>query len=133
LLCHSDGKAEWVEFFDRSAGRYRAVRMIGDRLESCLFVARDPILPSRTWLAGLFAQDSLTVSDRTSLLAGRPAKGASDAGETVCTCFGVGVNTLRAAIADGCTSVEALGTRLKAGTNCGSCIPELKKLLAADY
>jgi assimilatory nitrate reductase catalytic subunit len=37
-----------------------------------------------------------------------------------------------AAIATGSTSVEALGNRLKAGTHCGSCVPELKKLLAVS-
>jgi assimilatory nitrate reductase catalytic subunit len=34
------------------------------------------------------------------------------------------------AISDGADSVEALGIRLQAGTNCGSCIPELKRLLS---
>jgi assimilatory nitrate reductase catalytic subunit len=42
----------------------------------------------------------------------------------------VGENDLKQAIAQGAKSVEALGIRLKAGTNCGSCIPELKALLA---
>jgi assimilatory nitrate reductase catalytic subunit len=49
----------------------------------------------------------------------------------VCACFGVGENTLKQAVAQGANSVEALGARLRAGANCGSCIPELKKLLAA--
>lgn len=39
-------------------------------------------------------------------------------------------NTLREAIAKSASSVEALGIRLKAGTNCGSCIPEMRRLLA---
>ena len=37
---------------------------------------------------------------------------------------------IRAAIASGAaTSVEDIGALLKAGTNCGSCIPELKGFL----
>ena len=36
-----------------------------------------------------------------------------------------------AAIKDGASSVEAIGAKLKAGTNCGSCKPELKRLLSA--
>ncbi|HCM6497369.1 TPA: (2Fe-2S)-binding protein, partial [Klebsiella quasipneumoniae] len=36
------------------------------------------------------------------------------------------------AIASGCASVGALGTRLKCGTNCGSCVPELNALLATQ-
>ena len=130
LLCHSDGKAEWSEFLDRRAGRYRAARIVNNRLESCLFVSPDPVLPSRTWLAGLFEQDILTDAARTSLLAGKPRQGDSDAGEVVCACFAVGNKTILRAIQNGAQSVAALGEQLKAGTNCGSCIPELKKILA---
>jgi assimilatory nitrate reductase catalytic subunit len=129
LLCHADGKAEWIEFFDRKGGRYRAARLVNGRLESCLFVARDPALPSRSWLAQLFEQESLSTAARNSLLAGKPAPGEVDQGQIVCACFSVGANAINAAIAGGCRSVEQIGARLKAGTNCGSCIPELKKML----
>jgi len=45
----------------------------------------------------------------------------------------VGVNTILSTIeAENLTSVEAIGDRLQAGTNCGSCRPELKALLAAS-
>ncbi|HEX4635253.1 MAG TPA: (2Fe-2S)-binding protein [Rhizomicrobium sp.] len=37
--------------------------------------------------------------------------------------------TLAAIQADGLTTAAGIGALLKAGTNCGSCIPELKKLL----
>lgn len=53
-----------------------------------------------------------------------------DAGPTVCACFGVGRNTLLKAIHEkGIRSVEEIGALLKAGTNCGSCVPEIKALL----
>ena len=32
--------------------------------------------------------------------------------------------------AAGANSAAAIGAQLKAGTNCGSCIPELKRLIA---
>ncbi|WP_158675403.1 (2Fe-2S)-binding protein [Thiohalobacter thiocyanaticus] len=42
-----------------------------------------------------------------------------------------GLRTLEAGIREHrLTSVEAIGKRLKAGTNCGSCVPELRQLLA---
>jgi assimilatory nitrate reductase catalytic subunit len=41
----------------------------------------------------------------------------------------VGQGTGVAAIHAGDTSVEALGARLACGTQCGSCIPELKSLI----
>ena len=43
---------------------------------------------------------------------------------------GVPVNVIRAAIAGGvAVSVEDIGTALRAGTNCGSCLPELKRIV----
>ena len=34
------------------------------------------------------------------------------------------------AIQSGCVTATDIGARLKAGTNCGSCVPEIKALLA---
>jgi assimilatory nitrate reductase catalytic subunit len=48
----------------------------------------------------------------------------------ICACFGVGRTTICETIARGARSVAELGVQLKAGTNCGSCIPELKRLIA---
>ncbi|ODP91953.1 hypothetical protein A9502_13115 [Klebsiella pneumoniae] len=53
-------------------------------------------------------------------------------GRIVCSCFGVGEWSINEAIASGCASVGALGGKLKCGTNCGSCVPELNALLAAQ-
>ncbi|WP_147457699.1 (2Fe-2S)-binding protein, partial [Serratia plymuthica] len=50
-------------------------------------------------------------------------------GTTICSCFGVGENRIIAAIQAGCHSASELGDRLQCGTNCGSCLPELKKLI----
>jgi NAD(P)H-nitrite reductase large subunit len=53
------------------------------------------------------------------------------AGPIVCACFSVGLATIRAAIEAGAaTNVEDIGKALRAGTNCGSCLPELKRILA---
>jgi len=51
-------------------------------------------------------------------------------GKTVCACFNVGINTIIEAIRQQkLVSVEAIGKALQAGTNCGSCLPELKEIL----
>jgi assimilatory nitrate reductase catalytic subunit len=121
---------ERLELTD-SAGRYRAARVIGDRLGACVFVATTKGLPSRTWLASLFAEDTLTQAARVAILAGRAAKPGSDAGPIVCSCFAVGRSTLLRAIrTQALVSAEAIGKALRAGTNCGSCVPELKALVA---
>ncbi|WP_163414060.1 (2Fe-2S)-binding protein, partial [Escherichia coli] len=50
----------------------------------------------------------------------------------VCACFGVGRTTICDAINSGARSPSDIGAKLKAGTNCGSCIPELKRLIASS-
>lgn len=58
--------------------------------------------------------------------------GALPAGAQVCTCHAVTVEAIGAAVTQqGCTTVPALKECTKAGTGCGSCLPTLKKLLAA--
>ncbi|HEX9594335.1 MAG TPA: molybdopterin-dependent oxidoreductase [bacterium] len=124
------GAGEWLEYHDPAAGRYRAARIAGDRLVACLFAAPAHDLPTRAWLARLFAHDRLDFRDRASLLAARPPRAEGDAGPTVCSCFGVGRNTLLAAIRrHRLASPEQVGDALKAGSNCGSCVPELAALI----
>jgi assimilatory nitrate reductase catalytic subunit len=64
-----------------------------------------------------------------SLLTGQPLDAGQDVGPIVCSCFGVGQNQISAEIRKGAASVEDVGRRLKAGTNCGACKPEIGKLL----
>ncbi|VAX06810.1 Assimilatory nitrate reductase large subunit [hydrothermal vent metagenome] len=130
LLCQAAEKVEWVEYFDKSQSRYRAARIENAQLESCIFIGPEMTLPDREWLSKLFLKDCLNDSERSSLLTGRPANAEEDAGRIVCACFGVGIKTLEKGIHDKkLHSVEAVGEALRAGTNCGSCIPEIKAIL----
>ncbi len=59
--------------------------------------------------------------------------GALPAGAQVCSCHAVTVETITSAVhQQGCNTVPALKACTKAGTGCGSCVPMLKKLLAAQ-
>ena len=124
-------EGEWLELEDAKAGRYRAARIDGGRLTGCLFIAPSHELPARAWLQALFARDVVSPEERLSLLSGRAPAGTVSEGAIVCACFGVGRDRIVAAIRGGCDSAQAIGAKLKAGTNCGSCIPELKALLAS--
>jgi assimilatory nitrate reductase catalytic subunit len=124
-------RAEWIEYEDVAAGSYRVALVDHGRLVACMMVAARGSLPGRSWLASLFAKEQLDQLDRRSLLPGARSD-APDPGPTVCACFGVGANTLRAAIDGGCASVETVGVELRAGTNCGSCRPEIARLIAAQ-
>jgi assimilatory nitrate reductase catalytic subunit len=124
-------RTERVELSDPAGGRYRGARVADGRLEACLFVAPTKALPSRSWLGGLFATDALDDADRIAILSGRPAKPGLETGPIVCSCFSVGRSTLLRAIrTQELVTAADVGKALRAGTNCGSCVPELKALLA---
>jgi len=130
LLCQSAENVNWVEFFD-AASRYRGVRFIANRIESCIFISTKDELPSRQWLANLFQKDIVSDAERATVISGKPPREENDMGRIVCACFGVGENRIAEAIEKhGLDSVEAIGQSLQAGTNCGSCLPELRALLS---
>ncbi|HXG29308.1 MAG TPA: molybdopterin-dependent oxidoreductase [Nevskiales bacterium] len=131
LLGVADPEADWLEYCDDTAGIYRAAHVVDDRIEACVFVSPRPDLPSRAWLSGLFVQEKLEEVDRVGLLVGQPVNPQADTGPLVCSCFGVGRNVILDAIRkQGLTSAQQVGSCLKAGTNCGSCVPEIKSLIA---
>lgn len=103
-----------------------------ERIELCLFVGPADEVLSWDAVKEAFAAAALSDDQRRMLLSGKSADGAASAGPIVCACFGVGRNTINDAIAAGCATAGEIGARLKAGTNCGSCIPELKRLIAAS-
>jgi assimilatory nitrate reductase catalytic subunit len=51
----------------------------------------------------------------------------------VCACFGVSKGAICDAIEVGASDATAVGTAVKAGTNCGSCIPEIRKMIIAAH
>jgi assimilatory nitrate reductase catalytic subunit len=115
---------------DSRQGRFRAARLVDGRLEAVLLVERDPaLLPAVDWLAGVFAEDEISATTRRQLLAAR-AVDTEDIGALVCSCYQVGEKQIERAIAGGAGSVETLGAKLQCGTGCGSCLPELKALIA---
>ena len=130
LLGIDDPDADSIEYIDSHAGVYRVAHVSDERIESCIFVSARPEFSARTWLASLFAKDTLDEDDREGLLLGEPLFARTDTGPTVCACFGVGRSTISETIRErGLTSVAQITASLKAGGNCGSCVPELKKLL----
>ncbi|MGD8576652.1 MAG: molybdopterin-dependent oxidoreductase, partial [Thiohalophilus sp.] len=126
FLEDTDHEGDWVEYLDPANLEYRAARLINGRLDSCLYIARGPELPGYDWLERLFEVEQISSRQGIALLAGKPLIPEDDPGPTICACFGVGRNTLCKSIREeGLDSVDAIGERLRAGTNCGSCIPEL--------
>ena len=63
----------------------------------------------------------------------KPPVALTSRGRAICTCFDVSESQVRAGLARTEGSDEArlaqLQSQLRCGTNCGSCIPELKRLV----
>ena len=130
LLGVADEHADWLDYADASAGVYRAVHLDEGRIAQCVYVSPRPDLPSRAWLASLFAHAQMDAADRAGVLLGQPIGKGADAGPTVCACFGVGRNTICAAIREqGLTTTAQVTACVRAGGNCGSCVPEIRQLL----
>jgi assimilatory nitrate reductase catalytic subunit len=119
-----------AEYRDFGGGVFRAASFVGERIEACLFVG--PAHDAGDWdiVKQLFAADRVGDDERRMLLSGRSSEGVVSSGPVVCACFGVGRASICDAIASGANTAAEIGAKLKAGTNCGSCIPELKRLIA---
>jgi assimilatory nitrate reductase catalytic subunit len=123
-------KWQWLDYAD-PAGERRVLAVSGERAQFALFAGGDLDWLADDWLAAQF-DAPLDAAARRALLAGVPGAAGADPGRTVCACFQVGINTIVRAIAEqGHASPQAIGAALKAGTNCGSCVPELRQILAA--
>jgi len=106
--------AAWLARFDYAALTLAEGPEILLRLE--LATAGDPDAKVLAELEKLFGQPALT--------------GPAAFERAVCACFKVGESQIRAAVAAGAT-FAGLQKNLKCGTNCGSCVPELRRLAAA--
>ena len=118
LLGSPSSGVDYLDYHDPAAGAYRAAVVRDGQLESCAFFSKRDNLPPRAWLSQLFAKPKLTSSERAALLAGAAPSTRADTSPIVCSCFKVSRDAIRS------------GKSTQAGTNCGSCLPEMKRLLA---
>jgi assimilatory nitrate reductase catalytic subunit len=117
-------------YADPARGVFRYASFIDGALEACLFIARDcASLPDRETAGMMFAQ-APPDHNRARVLAGVSLAGVASPGPTICACFAVGRATIVEAVQSAkLASVAAIGMALRAGTNCGSCLPELATIL----
>ena len=80
-----------------------------------LMVSGEPLGDARKWLFAPLAQ---------------PPLARAPAGRTVCNCLGVTDRQITALVAGG-ADLAGVQAQLRCGTECGSCLPELRRLTAA--
>ena len=125
-----DGSDELAEFIDLRA-RHLSRRGVPRRpARGALFLGPADAAPQWDAVKALFESRGAR-RDRAPHGAVRPRRRRpAETGPVICACFGVGLNVIRDAIASkSATNVEAIGKALRAGTNCGSCLPELKRIV----
>ncbi|MCI0736661.1 MAG: molybdopterin-dependent oxidoreductase, partial [Beijerinckiaceae bacterium] len=122
---------EQTDYSDPARGVFRRALISDGRLKAVLFFGREGEVPPWSALAETWRAELLGKSARRLLLSGRSGSADFDASPAICACFGVKTRAILAAIEDGACSTEAIGARLSAGTNCGSCLPELRRMIAA--
>lgn len=115
-----------ASYSDPVCGDYRELAVDKTHLQYALFLHKDrTALPAQSWFSDLGAQQRV---EPEQLLAGFSAN-QEDVGQLICSCWEIGERQISSAIAAGANSVSALGKKLRCGTQCGSCIPELKQLI----
>lgn len=125
--------SEFAEYLDTRRDIYRVAAFRDGRLQTCVFVGPADTSPQWDVVKALLASETLTEHQRRVFLSGKSADGLAAAGPVICACFGVPLNAIRAAIVSGeACDLADIGKALRAGTNCGSCLPELKKIIAQE-
>ena len=128
-----------LHYADPRRGQRRTMRLSGEadamRLDGFL-LAGD--IAAEAWVRPLL-QDELPAQayDRALLIPGAKAPVAlAPRGRQVCSCFDVSEARINATLATLAGAPEArldrLKLELKCGTNCGSCLPELRRMIRAQ-
>ncbi|MDM1247155.1 molybdopterin-dependent oxidoreductase [Acinetobacter sp. R933-2] len=132
LLPFEDESFEWLNLEDQTAQISHSVVLQDGQLIASLYIAPKALLPDRDWVASLFKRERLSAMHRKALLAGQAMSMGSSDGALVCSCFKVGKNRIIETIkANNISNEKQVTACLKAGGNCGSCLPEIRGLIKA--
>jgi assimilatory nitrate reductase catalytic subunit len=125
-----------LHYADKRKGQRRSMRLVHDGANQHLdgfLLAGD--ISAEAWIKALL-QDQLSAQayGRLLLVPGSKAPVAvASRGKQVCSCFDVSDHEIDAALAACAGNADAqltqLQEQLKCGTNCGSCVPELKRIV----
>jgi assimilatory nitrate reductase catalytic subunit len=128
--------AEVLRYEDGRAGQRRLVRIGNGGAVQAYLLAGDTA--AQSWLKALLQSREAATVIGHALLSGRataPAASAMQRSPQVCTCFDVAEGPIRQAAAaasgDAAARLAAVQRSLRCGTECGSCLPALRTLVAA--
>ena len=125
--CPDDPAYEEIVFIDKAKRYYKKCVIHQDRLIGAILIGdKQEFLEFKELIAG-----KLELSEKRLQLLRSGKKSDPVLGKLVCSCNNVGSGNLQRAIEGGAASLEALCSTTGAATGCGSCKPEVKRILEA--
>jgi assimilatory nitrate reductase catalytic subunit len=128
-----------LRYADRRKGQRRTVRLVrhgADARLQAFLLAGDT--SAHAWMKALLEDELPAQSYGRALLApgAKPPAAVTSRGRAICTCFNVTdaqiQSCLDSASGDGDQRLAHLQARLRCGTNCGSCMPELQRMVRSS-
>jgi assimilatory nitrate reductase catalytic subunit len=116
-----------MRYVDASRRVEKAARIENGMVQSVCLTGETA---AQEWLKNMMVQAASASAMRTWILApvASPPRGSFSRGAVVCNCCDVSAAEIRTALAAGADLVQ-LQSDLKCGTECGSCLPELKRMV----
>jgi len=116
---------EEIVFIDKARRYYKKCIIHQDRLVGAILIGdKDEFREFREWITG-----GIELNERRLQLLRSGSRVQPVQGRLVCSCNNVGVGNLQQKISEGCSDMAALCDATGAGSGCGSCRPEVKRIL----
>ncbi|MCC8409174.1 molybdopterin-dependent oxidoreductase [Mucilaginibacter sp. UR6-1] len=123
--CPNDEGYEEVVFIDKAKRYYKKCIIYQDRLVGTILIGdKSEFLEFKELIA-----NKTELSEKRLQLLRSTGKASPVLGKLVCSCNNVGSLNIINKITDGCDNLKELCTATGAGMGCGSCRPEVKRLL----
>ncbi|MGN6396035.1 MAG: molybdopterin-dependent oxidoreductase [Mucilaginibacter sp.] len=123
--CPADGNYEEIIFIDKARRYYKKCIVQEDRLVGAILVGdKSEFLEFRHLIA-----NKIELSEKRLQLLRSGNKAEPVLGKLVCSCNNIGSENINKKISEGCDNMKDLCASTGAGTGCGSCRPEVKRLL----
>jgi len=123
--CPADGNYEEIIFIDKAKRYYKKCIIHEDKLVGAILIGdKSEFLEFKELIS-----NKIELSEKRLQLLRSGNKADPVLGKLVCSCNNVGTENINKKIAEGCDNMKDLCASTGAGTGCGSCRPEVKRLL----
>ncbi len=120
-----DESYEEIVFIDKAKRYYKKCIIKQDRLVGTILIGdKSEFLEFKELIS-----NKIELSDKRMQLLRSGKKAEPVLGKLVCSCNNIGAGNIKAKIQGGCKEISALCTLSGAGMGCGSCKPEVKRIL----